>query len=340
MKKLSILTLSILMSLPAFSQSNVNAPLATYKPNPLCNGAQLNEEQSRDLISMTVIKEPALLKSFLENYCFSNNSYKNTNEETPFFFARDPQTFKLLLSTGTKLNLKNKVESNTDVLTYFLINPFIDLGDIEKKEIKTHLLSMHKKYGIPDLSNKEINEISVADRQEILKLITSNYEKKDFYHRDMFGNSNTTYAILTLEPLVFEASFTLKPSLALTQKNKDHLTLLHIAFLPKYSKLSEDVQKANLSKINKFIAANIKEQDVLLSKVQNLAFIDYMELMKENNMELYNLLKPKFNEKPKDYENMSDENKVNNKKFFDSYDYIRDLKEFIRTDIEDAQQTK
>lgn len=337
MKKLSILTLSILMSLPAFSQSNLNDLLSTYKPNPLCKGAQLNEDQSRDLISMTVIKEPELLKSFLENYCFSNNSYKNTNEETPFFFARDPQTFKLLLSTGTKVNLKNKVESNTDVLTYFLINPFIDLGDIEKKEIKNHLLSMHKKYGIPDLSNKEINEISVEDRQEILKLIIANYEKKDFYHRDMFGNSNTTYAILTLEPLVFEASFTLQPSLALTQKNKDYLTLLHIAFLPKYSKLPEDTQKANLSKINNFIAANIKEQDVLLSKVQNLAFVDYMELMKENNMELYNLLKPKFKATPKDYEQMSDENKINNKKFFDSYDYIRDLKEFIRTDIDDAQ---
>lgn len=338
MKKMSILTLSVLLSLPSFSQEKKD--LYQYKPNPQCQGVQLNEERTRDLIAMTLIKEPALLKKFLENYCFSNSSFKGNQEESPFFFARDPETFKVLLSTNTNINIKNKTDGNTDPLTFYLVTPFVDYGDIEKREVQRHLKQMVQTYGIPDFSNKSIEEISVADRQAILKLILQNYEKKDYYHRDMFGNSASTYALLTLEPEVFEASFTLKPSLALLQKNKDALTLVHIAFLPKYSKLSSDVQKVNLSKINKFIAENVSEKALALSKVQKLAFVDYMELMKENNMELYQLLKPMFKEPAKDYQSMSDENKINNKKFFEGYDYIRDLKEFIQTGIDDAPDSK
>lgn len=345
MIKFKHLTLAILIGLStsSFAQSSASSQSDSkyaLKMNSQCRGVKLNEDQARDIISVTFIKEYSLLKKFLENYCFSSTSLKSTDEESPFFFARDAETLKYLLATNVKINFQSKKDGNIDPMMFYLLNPFVDYGVFERKEVKKHLKSIHQKYGGEDLSNKTIDPISVDERRKILNLLLQNYEKKDYYHRDIFNNSISTYSLLTLEPSVFINSFTLSPHLALLQKNKDNLALIHIAFLPKSSKLPEDEQARNLSQINQFIANNVFEKNLTLTKFHELTFVDYMEVMKDNNPELYQLLKPKFLAKPKFYETMKPEEVVKTREFFNKFNYIKDLQELIPTGLDDDAAPK
>lgn len=333
-KKLPIITSILFLSISSsYAQNKPNKDVYSNPIGPECSSVQWTNEQAMDITSITTTKEYSWLKQFLKHYCFTPNVYNTTSNTTdsPFFYARDLETIKYLMGTHVRPNFKTRNHTNLDILSFFLLMPFIDYSPSQIADIKKHLLTMKNKYNIPDFSSKTIEKITPEERSKIINFLISTYEKRDFYSKDKFSNGLTSYALISLEPQIFAQSFTIAPNLGLLQKNQDSLSVLHIAFLKKYSELSPEQQKINLSQINKIIADNVIERNLNVLMYEDLTFLDYMEIMKSNNMELYQILRPRFVGIPSKYNQMSPENRQKAFEYFNKFDYVKKHNEPIPT---------
>lgn len=346
--KLNILALSCLLSFSgaSFAQSASPSPAKPVtssvsqnnfyvKKAPACQNQSfaLNDEQARDISTAVFVNNILLLQHFLSSYCVDGNSYSKTSEPNPMYLVRTDEALRYLLSAG--FNPLNKLSEDTklDMLSFFLIEHVSNQKFVAEKgsqDIKPKLAELEAKLKIPGLSKSVVSPLTVSERNKIIKTLLEEYKRTDFYHRDALNNNVSTYAILTIEPESFGKSLTLSPNIALLQKNKDNLSLVHIAMLPKHPVGTPEENKLKLQAINNFILANINEKNIGMIRYEDLNIIDFASLLQANNPELYQGLVTKFpSVKPTRFNAMTEDEKNKARTFFNQFDYIEKLKEAL-----------
>lgn len=334
--KLNIIAMSCLIAVSGLSQAqtqNLDATQPNYQliKSPQCSqkSTLITTEQARDIGTALLINNLSILQHFLVEYCVDNNSFAQNEEGNPMYLARSNDAIKYLLAAGiqpfTKLNPQNKV----DMLTYFMLDEeankkFIETSD---KYLGEKLKIFEKKFNVPNLSKVKSPFISYEEREKILTTLLAEYKRTDFYHKDALNNNISTYAMMTSEPEILGRSLTLSPNLSLVQKNKDGLSLLHIAMLPKHIVGNEAQKKSKNTSINNFIMANINDKNLSMTRYEDLNYVDFVSLMKNNNPDLYSAIITKFPSiSPNRFNEMTNEEKTKATAFFNSFDYIEKMK--------------
>lgn len=331
--KLRAISLSLLLAFTGLSYAQ-NKPITNYQL-PKSNQCQqksslITDDQARDIGVALITNNILLLQHFISTYCLDSNSYSQNEEFNPIYLARSNDALKYLLATGIQPFSKLNDETKIDMLTFFMLEDEVNKHflDTSGNFINSKLKELEIKLKIPNL-NKNVPHISAEERRKIIATLLSEYKRNDYFHRDSLGNSISVYAIMASEPEILGKSLTLSPNLALFQKNKDGLSLFQIAMLPKHL-THLDSNKLKQKAINDFIVSNLNDKNIGMVRYEDLNYIDFASLLKDNNPELYQALISKFPAiSPTRFNSMTDDEKNKAKAFFNNYDYVEKIKKLL-----------
>lgn len=97
--------------------------------------------------------------------------------------------------------------------------------------------------------------------------------------------------------------------------------------LPKHIVGNEAQKKSKNTSINNFIMANINDKNLSMTRYEDLNYVDFVSLMKNNNPDLYSAIITKFPSiSPNRFNEMTNEEKTKATAFFNSFDYIEKMK--------------
>ncbi len=265
--KYGLLALSMILPNISFAQN-------------VCN---LKVGEMHSLIYEIFYDNMAPAETNLKNNCYPefNKILNQAGQNASFLLIDSLEDLRLLEKINPNIyNIKNYQQQ--DILSMFLTKKlvFTDLDSVGNK--------MKKELSIKDDKVRK----KVIDRQKEEELLVhlakyyvqSRIKSKDVNNRDAFS-----YAVYMLEPKVLEV---LKESyrLEIVMKGKDVMSPFHIAFVKKPKIANQE----NLEKVNDVLVQLFEIKYLPLLKVQTLSFVDYMELMKGNNPDLYDKLMKKI----------------------------------------------
>lgn len=224
------------------------------------------------------------IRANLKQECYSeiNNTIHKAGQSLDFILIDSLEDFKLLEQVNPDI-YKMKNYQQQDILSMFLTKKLIlnDLDSVGK--------TMKEELSIKDSQVRK----KVIDRQkeeELLVYLANYYVKNRIKSKDVNNRDAFSYAVYMLEPKVLEV---LKENyrLEILMKGKDVMSPFHVAFVKKPKLANHE----NLTKVNDILTQFFEPKFAPLLKIQNLSFVDYMELMKDNNHDLYTKLMNKIN---------------------------------------------
>lgn len=258
----------------------------TFAQTPSCK--EPSKDDNLALLIFSKSQQNQGINTLLNAFCYKTEFFESNKFLPPYFFAKDLQTLKLYQEKGVKIN-SGTSPYGQDLLSYILINHVLyEKNDEEQKELLT---KSAKRFNLK-VEKYDDSPISGTNRESVLKYLSENYNRA-LAPKDIFSNTAVSYAILTLEPQVLQNIIKDSPTLSLLRKNKYGISPVHLAFATKYPQDKSVVQKNN-AEINDMIVKNIELKHIGSLTINNVQFFDFVELMKENNIDLYEKLKKKF----------------------------------------------
>ncbi len=203
--------------------------------------------------------------------------------------------------------LKKFEKSDRQLLSEIMVAPlyYVSVAEELKQENKTPE-AFFKKYGITK-EEVEKNDKPILDeavREKFLKYVAEQTIKKSLITKDTIDFNAYSYAVYLSEPTVLEVL--LKNAVSkrdLTVKNVHEVAPIHLAFAPKVFVGSDaKINEEKLKKTNDLIVEHLDKKYVPLLSIRTMPFWTYVELYKNNNLDLYNKLKAKHNFKPTNME--------------------------------------
>jgi len=288
-KQKIIISLSLLFGLSSFSQANTNC-------------IPMKEKDIEALITFIEIANHNLIKSSLDKFCYDQTQINKNDDNQPYMFSKSLADLKLFQAKNIDI-FKYKSLISQDILSFYLLAKHTQVTDHESVIDGVKEVNKNFNLNIP-YSPQPQKQLSSQDRTEILNYLSDSYLKDQslLLTSDTFGNSPLHYSVLTLESTIFNKIMTSSNFKNLLVKNKTGFTPIHFLFLKK-SPFNDSVDtKKSLMNINRFIMDNFKSYQTISLKIKKnenflllteLTFFDFIELMKENNLELYNHFKNK-----------------------------------------------
>ena len=294
MNKFAKITLALslftgsLMSVHAQNQADIY-----IKPDVRCMQAK---EKDYNVLNFAVLSDDlSVVSSLLKSYCYNINLYKNASKLPPFFLSKNLEMLKLFENKKTDLLSFKEKSTGMDYFSFMLIHHTRE-EKLDKKEEKASI-DLIKTYVPSDKSYSLEPNISIENQNKIIKYLAEVQKKSYVQNKDMYGNSALNYAILTgrydlLSDLIGSSSNNIK----LFIKNKDSIAPIHLAFAMNHiADKNPEVKKEMMERTNDQIIKMLDKNKIVLANFKELSLFDFAEMMKDNNPDLYNKLKLKFN---------------------------------------------
>ena len=322
MKKLTLLiaSLGIFLSQQSFAA-------CTTAPSP-------NDYLALD--AATALDQPNLVDKLFSTYCYDANriDYTALGKEAPIFFTTSPAMLSYYIRKSRDITDFKTQHTQLDILSKLLVQPYTTYQEATPSE-KRDIINFLKKYS-PDANltwfNSDFQTIEnpkdrykkpsvLANNQAMIKVLLPIYVKKLTFPQDFKGNDALTYAVLTNN---YEVVQTLSnDNTIFYRRNKDGFSLFHLAFAKHKFAGDPKVGEENLKRINDIIVKNYKSNYAQYLNIQNVPFYNFIEIMKDNNPDLYIKLKNKV--KFDNNENFVSKN-ASNKEYYDkAMDYFSAL---------------
>jgi len=242
-----------------------------------------------DLLALTKLEQNEKVKDILNTYCYAPPASKRKMNE-PFWFSKNIETLKMFEQKQPKIyqSLNNY---NQDLLSAKLIEPLL-YQPYTSEQIQINIFEKTiKKYNV---AKETINDkaASGAKREEILNYLTTQYIKNNKLTKDVFNKNVLGYAIYMSEPKVLQSLLDSNNfNKHLFFKGSDTISSIHLAFAQHDASIPQD----KIKQVNDIIVANIDKKHLPLLSIRALNFAQFVELMKDNNPDLYEKLNKKFN---------------------------------------------
>ncbi len=272
--KKSIIASLVLVSSMAFAQEQAK-----------CNQPEIIDYKKLmiQLITQNTKNQEILLK----NFCYGLNNFRNPNLDNPIFYTQSKETLDVFEKNGIDYSLIRSKNHSLDLFSYAIV---MKERYKDKKYLDMIEKEINKSYKIIFPTGKDV--LTLKPTEEVEKAyfdkLAEKYKSKYAISRDIYGNSLVSYVILGNLPQYIESSFSAYGSkVILFQKNKDGYSPLHLMFSKKFK--TEKVEELN----NKILSL-ITERDLMKLKYKNLSYLEYANLLKENNPDFYKKLVEKF----------------------------------------------
>ncbi len=298
MKKTTIL-LALLATFGFFGTAVAQA----QKPNAGCMST-MEDPDLLDLALLTKINNIKGMEKILKNRCFDTSKEK---DYFIYYMSKSYDALNLLEKYDRNPNyidyLKKFEKSDRQMLSEAMVSPLYYVSFFEDiKQENKNIDVFFKKYGVvkEDVLKNDIAIIDGTSREIFLKYLAEQTIKKTLITKDSIDFNAYAYAIYLSEPTVLEVL--LKNTISkrdITVKNVHEVAPIHLAFAPKVFVGSDDkINEEKLKKTNDLIVEHLDKKYVPLLSIRTIPFWTYVELYKNNNLDLYNKLKEKHNFKP------------------------------------------
>lgn len=261
----------------------------------------MEDPQMLEMAFLIKVNNISGVEKILKTKCFDSGKEK---DYFVYYMAKSFEALNLLEKFDRNPNytdyLKKFEKSDRQLLSEAMVSPLYYtsvLEDIKQENKNPDVL--FKKYGVSkeDVEKNDKPILDEESREKFLKYVADKTIKKSLITKDGIDFNAYAYAIYLSEPTVLE--ILLKNSISkrdLTVKNIHEVAPVHLAFAPKvFTGTNEKVNEEKLKKTNDLIVEYLDKKYVPLLSIRTIPFWTYVELYKNNNLDLYNKLKEKHN---------------------------------------------
>ncbi len=264
----------------------------------------MDDPDLADLALLAKINNIQGMERILKTRCFDSGKEK---DYFVYYMSKSAEALSLLEKFDRNPNytdyLKSFEKSDRQLLSEAMVSPLYYVSILEDiKQENKNADVFFKKYGVSKEELPKVDKpiIDEATREKFLKYIAEQTVKKTLITKDTIDFNAYSYAIYLSEPTVLEVL--LKSAISkrdMTVKNVHEIAPVHLAFAPKVFVGTDDkINEEKLKKTNDLIVEYLDKKYVALLSIRTMPFWTYVELYKNNNLDLYNKLKAKHNFKP------------------------------------------
>lgn len=285
---------------------------SVFAQNQQSNSAKcmtsIDDPQMLDLAFLIKLNNLQGIEKVLKSKCFDTGKEK---DYFLYYLVKSTDSLTMLEKFDRNPNytdyLKKFEKSDRQLLSELMVSPLYYPSVVQViKEENQDPNVLFKKYGVSK-EDVEKNDKPVLDdntREKLLKYVAEQTVKKALITKDSLDFNAYSYAVYLSEPSVLE--ILLKNAVSkrdLTVKNVHEIAPVHLAFAPKvFVGTDEKINEEKLKKTNDLIVEHLDKKYVPLLSIRAMPFWTYVELYKNNNLDLYNKLKAKHNFKPMNLE--------------------------------------
>lgn len=264
-----------------------------------CKPATLNEYNV--LVLATALNRADLMQKLTSKYCYDlgNFNFNRIDKPHPIFFSPNATFLTYYLQTSRNFIDLKEPESGLDILSYLLVIPYSshNVTDNNKKnEIMKEVFPYDNHINVSwfsdlyqTLDNRKGKYTNLAvwnNYQNMIDVLAGYYQNLLTLPQDSKGNSPLNYAILTNQFVVVNEILK-GPYYNFYKKNADGFTPFHLAFAEKFYFGQDVIKEQDIILINNLLIEQFKPERTAFLDIQDVTFNEFMELMKENNMDLY-----------------------------------------------------
>lgn len=256
-----------------------------------CITAQKNEYVALNVSFL--FQQEQLRNILLSKYCYDFHNFSKVNNIAPsLYFVRNTKDLDIFTGTRVPIDSYKTGKYQLDVLSYFLLqlNTKINLTDKDKND----LFILEKQY-YPNVSRNSLNiqPLSYDNYSTLLKNMAQEYKTSYYLPLNNQNNTPLSFAVVSNEPQVLKILLDANSNrkAALYRKNNQGITAFHLAFAEKKPILGN---KNNINEVNDILLDNLENLKLNYLKVENVSFLEFVELFKEHNMDFYQKLHKKF----------------------------------------------
>lgn len=275
-------------------KSIVCSILTLFLSTPVLACTEPNETTYSALALAILYKDTSTMTNITNNYCVS---YLKTSDlpDSVLMISNDFNQFKALWYKALKQNYPHVTvnDLNENIATGYNENLLVSRMLLP---YRTEQMKQTLKNDINYLNNdlfkgKYRGEYILFDEKENKKIITflsKQYDESYTSFVDGMGNTPTSYAILTNNPVVLKDRFShIDGASILYRSNRNRVTPLHLLFSP-------EVKNKDMTDINDLIMQNLEFYKMRGVMYHGINYLQFVTIMKENNMDLYKKLMAKF----------------------------------------------
>lgn len=256
-----------------------------------CINAQKNEYVA---LNVSFLFQQEQLKNVLHSkYCYDFENFSKMNNIAPsIYFVRNINDLNVFIDTRIPIDTYKTGKYQLDPLSYFLLQLNTKISLTEKD--KNDLFNLEKQY-YPNISRNSLNiqPLNYDNYSKLLKSMAQEYSKS--YHLPLNNQNNTplSFAVVANEPQVLKLLLDTNANrkAALYRKNNQGISAFHLAFANKKPILGN---KNSVTQLNDILLNNLENLKLNYLKVENVSFLEFVELFKEQNMDFYQKLHKKF----------------------------------------------
>ncbi len=268
-----------------------------------------------DLAMLIRINNTQGMEKILKTKCFDTSSQ---NDFSLYYLTKSVDTLKLLekydRNPGYADYIKKiKKDSKRQLISELMVSPFYyyPLAKEFEEEVKNPELRL-KKYGVSkeEIEKNDVAIVNEESREALLKYVAEKTVKATLITKDDIDYNAYAYAIYLSENSVLDVL--LKNAISkrdLINKNVHEISPVHLAFAPKvFAGSDAKINEEKLKKTNDLIVEHLDKKFIPLLTIRSMPFWTYVELYKNNNLDLYKKLKEKHNFKATGLEFFKKEN--------------------------------
>ena len=284
MKKLIISAAVAIMCM-----TNVQAKETCTKP--------VDNEMVVNLISYLRTNQIQEVSFLLDENCYHSGLLKNKKGEPELslsFHAFTPKQLEYLAKERKIRVYLEKNLLNQNLVQHWLTVHAMDSGFLVNsnfEEVFKEAFARAKIGKMPTHEQFEEYKVTLEKRREMLDYLSEN-NLQNYDTTDKFGNRTLHYLVLTGESR-YVRNFSKNFFTEFNMRNLDGFTPLHLMFAPKFV-VSDEEATTGISNMNKYVASKILENQFNWNNYDKISFVEFAEIMKDNNIEFYDLLKNKY----------------------------------------------
>lgn len=260
------------------------------------------------LMAATGFNQPAVASKLANTYCYNLTTFdfKRMKSEHPIFFSPTVDFLKFYVANSRDVTQHQSREFKLDILSKILISPYASYY-VSNEQQKNDSINFIKKYEpsasvawynnpyqtIDNPKERYNNQNALNNRRQMINYLIPIYSRLSEVPKDANQNSVLYFSMITNEYPVFK-------NLAINDsdfynRNVDGYTLFHLAFGPHVYAGNQEEGQANLKKINDIIVSRFKLSYMSYLTFKDIPFEYFIDMMQENNPDLYQKLKAKIN---------------------------------------------
>lgn len=247
----------------------------------------LTEVQYKQIYSLAGASQNTALRKYLKDYCFDPAFISSKNLDNIAFYIYDLD----LLNEYSKIDknfysTKNRLNRNllSNVMISHLFPAPMSGAEYEKKRIV--MADGLKQYS---LKEEPYKKLTLDSYNSIIDLYTKNIPTNILLEDDVVSLNSLDYSIITVNPRVFQK---INPNfITLIKPDSYSNPPIYYFFAPKYPFEKSD---SDNEKLNNLLMSKVNQQTIgklVKYKRFGLSFYEFAEIMKDNNLDLYNKLK-------------------------------------------------